>query len=135
VGPAQVKWLCFKDFRYILFEILASRTWKGRSKMYLYQIILFKILKMCYQNLLRNFWSNFALGQSKECNSVWLRKWTIGHREFNYCWVFSQLLAENLKNFGGDFGNTFSKFCKFNLIYILAPAGWASPIWHPCPIC
>ena len=58
-------------------------------------------LKMCYQNLLRNFRLNFALGKSKECNSVWLRKWTNGHRDLNYCWVFShsvfQLYLVNFK--------------------------------------
>ena len=30
-GPAQGEWLCLKDSKYILFEILAFRTWKGRT--------------------------------------------------------------------------------------------------------
>ena len=28
---AQGEWVCLKDSKYILFEILAHRTWKGRT--------------------------------------------------------------------------------------------------------
>ena len=28
-GPAQGEWVCHKDSKYILIEILANRTWKG----------------------------------------------------------------------------------------------------------
>ena len=31
MGPAQGEWVCLKDSKYILFEILANRTWKGRT--------------------------------------------------------------------------------------------------------
>ena len=30
-GLAQGEWLCLKDSNYILFEIPAHRTWKGRT--------------------------------------------------------------------------------------------------------
>ena len=30
-GPVQGKWVCFKDSKDILFEILKNRTWKGRT--------------------------------------------------------------------------------------------------------
>ena len=29
IGPAQGEWVCFKESKYIFFEILAHRTWKG----------------------------------------------------------------------------------------------------------
>ena len=29
MGPAQGEQLCLKDSKYILFEILANKTWKG----------------------------------------------------------------------------------------------------------
>ena len=29
MGPVQGEWVCLKDFKYILFEILALRRWKG----------------------------------------------------------------------------------------------------------
>ena len=29
MGPIQGERVCFKDSKYILFEILANRTWKG----------------------------------------------------------------------------------------------------------
>ena len=29
MGPAQGEQVCLKDSKYILFEILANRTWKG----------------------------------------------------------------------------------------------------------
>ena len=31
MGSAQHEWLCLKDSKYILFEILAHRTWKGST--------------------------------------------------------------------------------------------------------
>ena len=33
-GPAQDEQLCLKDSKYILFEILAHRTWKGSTSSY-----------------------------------------------------------------------------------------------------
>ena len=31
MGPAQGEYVCLKDSKYILFEILANRTWKGHA--------------------------------------------------------------------------------------------------------
>ena len=31
MGPAQIERVCLKDSKYILFEILAHRIWKGRT--------------------------------------------------------------------------------------------------------
>ena len=34
MGPAQGEQVCLEDPKYILFEILANRTWKGHTSTY-----------------------------------------------------------------------------------------------------
>ena len=74
---------------------------------------------MCYQNLLQNFSIFLTITKSRLSSSSSINAyWSISSAKLSYSLLIGQEQS-SIKNFGGDFGNTFSNFENCNLIYIL----------------